>query len=109
MSERTKWDKSTGLAEGVDWTDRESGEPAPLTEEQKAELLTRLRNARHTPKQHFGEAATWVLYVFGWMILKDDQDVPWNYGARFVDFANYIMRRRTEREQEEIVEDSAYA
>ena len=114
MAERAKWDPSTGLAEDVDWDDRESGEPAPLTEEEKAMLLARIRKVRirRTPKrQHFQEATTWVLYVFGWMLLKDDPDAPWSYGARFVDFANYIEHKREERrreEEEEELDDPAY-
>jgi len=112
VAERAKWDQSTGLAEDVDWDDRESGEPAPLTEEEKAALVAQIRKARfqRMPKrQHFQEAATWVLYVFGWMLLKDDPDAPWSYGARFADFANYIEHKREGREEEEQeLDDPAY-
>jgi len=111
VADRVKWDKISGLAEDVDWEDRESGEPAPLTEEQKAALLAQIRKARKMPKrQHFQEATTWVIYVFGWMLLKDDPDAPWSYGARFADFANYIEHKRAERreEEEQELDDPAY-
>jgi hypothetical protein len=110
VAERTKFDKSTGLAK-ADWDEHDPDEPVPLTDEEKMMLIVRLRKARRqTTPQHFGDATTWVLYVFGWMLLKDDPDAPWSYGARFTDFANYIEHRRAERrEQEDEETDPAYA
>jgi hypothetical protein len=104
MAEKTEWDECTGIAKGVDWEERDPGEPAPLTDDEKAMVIQRIHAlvSLKPPKEHFGKAVRWVIYVFGWTILTTSPSCPGvNFSCTFNGFAVFIAQKDAERRAEE--------
>ena len=116
MAERTTFDKSTGMAQDVDWSERGPDELVPLTEEEREAKVAEIRDAmarlrmKLLAKSNFADAMQWTLKVFSWTIIAgDDDETPAAFACTFGGITAYVIAQRKEREAAAVIAEEEEA